>query len=169
MYKALAKVHTTSNGSRLRIKVPEDIVTNISGCFAQARMLNLDLARRTESFFVEWPNRLLTVAVPTDFQLKPAWSTQGNYKYALYHKTEWPIVPKILSECMVRPADWTKDNKGVPITNTQVTALLVWLSKLVQFALLYNLTLRTSFRMVCSRLGKASSVRGSSGFFNVLR
>ena len=62
-------LHITPNGSRLRIRVPEDIVINISGCFARARMLNLDLARRTESFFVEWPNRLLTVAVPTDFQV----------------------------------------------------------------------------------------------------
>ena len=77
-------------------------------------MLNLDLARRTESFFVEWPNRLLTVAVPTDFQLKRAWSTQGSHNYALYRKTEWPIVPKILSERIVPPADWTNDNKGAP-------------------------------------------------------
>ena len=114
MYEALAKVHTTTNGSRLRIRVPEDIVINISSCFARARMLNLDLARRTESFFVDWPNRLLTVAVPTDFEVKKAWGKQGNSKYAFYHKTDWSTVPKILSEGMIRPADWTKDSTGVP-------------------------------------------------------
>ena len=64
MYEALAKVHETQNGSKLRIKVPTDIVDNISYSFARARLLNSDLAKRTESFFVEWPNQLLTVAVP---------------------------------------------------------------------------------------------------------
>ena len=66
MYTALAKVHETTNGSKLRIKVPTDIVDNISYSFARARMLNPELAKRTESFFVEWPNQLFTVAVPTD-------------------------------------------------------------------------------------------------------
>ena len=80
MYEALTKVHTTSNGSKLRIKVPKDIVDNISNCFARARVLQPDLARRTESFFLEWPNHLLTVAVPTDFDLKDAWAKQGNSK-----------------------------------------------------------------------------------------
>ena len=114
MYEALAKVHETQNGSKLRIKVPTDIVDNISYSFARARMLNSDLAKRTESFFVEWPNQLLTVAVPTDFALKKPWTSQGNCKYAFYHKTDWANVPKILSEQLVRPADWTRDSDGVP-------------------------------------------------------
>ena len=114
MYTALAKVHETSNGSKLRIKVPKDIVDNISYSFARARMLNPELAKRTESFFVEWPNQLFTVAVPTDFELKDAWASQGNSKYAFYHKTDWSNVPKILSERLVRPADWTRDGDGVP-------------------------------------------------------
>ena len=114
MYEALAKVHKTSNGSKLRIKVPKDIVDNIANCFARARMLNPDLARRTESFFVEWPHQLFTVAVPTDFDLKDAWATQGNSKYAFYHKTDWSNVPKILSERLIRPADWTRNSDGVP-------------------------------------------------------
>ena len=38
----------------------------------------------------------------------------GNNIYALYHRTDWTIVPKILAERMVRPADWAKDNKGIP-------------------------------------------------------
>ena len=53
MYTALANVHETTNGSKLRIKVPTDIVDNISYSFARARMLNPELAKRTESFFVE--------------------------------------------------------------------------------------------------------------------
>ena len=114
MYTALAKVHETANGSKLRIKVPSDIVDNISYSFARARMLNPDLAKRTESFFVEWPNQLFTVAVPTDFELKKPWTSQGNCKYAFYHKTDWANVPKILSERLVRPADWTRDSDGVP-------------------------------------------------------
>ena len=40
--------------------------------------------------------------------------TQGNSKYAFYHKTDWATVPKIPSEGMIRPADWTKDSKGLP-------------------------------------------------------
>ena len=114
MYEALAKVHETSNGSKLRIKIPKDIVDNIAYSFARARMLNPDLAKRTESFFVEWPNQLFTVAVPTDFELKGAWASQGNSKYAFYHKTDWSNVPKILSERLIRPADWTRDGDGVP-------------------------------------------------------
>ena len=77
-------------------------------------MLNPELATRTESFFVEWPTQLLTVAVPTDFALKDAWASQGNSKYAFYHKTDWSNVPKILSEGLIRPADWTRDQDGVP-------------------------------------------------------
>ena len=114
MYDALAKVHKTSNGSKLRIKVPKDIVDNIANCFARAWMLNPDLARRTESFFVEWPHQLFTVAVPTDFDLKDAWAPQGNSKYAFYHKTGWSNVPKILSKRLIRPADWTRDSDGDP-------------------------------------------------------
>ena len=114
MYEALRKVHETQNGSKLRIKVPTDIVDNISYSFARARMLNPDLAKRTESFFVEWPNQLLTVTVPTDFELKKPWTSQGNCKYAFYHKTDWATIPKILSEQLVCPADWTRDSEGVP-------------------------------------------------------
>ena len=80
MYEALQKVHET-NGSKLRIKVPTDIVDNISYSFARARLLNSDLAKRADSFFMEWPNQLLT-AVPTDFELKKPWTSQGNCKYA---------------------------------------------------------------------------------------
>ena len=54
MYEALGKVHETHNGSRLRVRVPTDIVDNISYSFAHARMLNPDLAKRTESFVVDW-------------------------------------------------------------------------------------------------------------------
>ena len=114
MYRALDKVYKLQNGSRLRIKIPHDIVDNISYSFAHAQMLNPDLAARTESFYVDWPNQLLTVAVPTDFPLKKPWTSQGNCKYAFYHKTDWATVPKILSEQLVRPADWTRDSEGVP-------------------------------------------------------
>ena len=78
MYKALDKVYKLQNGSRLRIKVPHDIVDNISYSFAKAQMLNPDLANRTESFFVDWPNQLFTVAVPTDFPTKKPWTSQGK-------------------------------------------------------------------------------------------
>ena len=54
------------------------------------------------------------MAVPTDFPLKKPWTSQGNCKYAFYHKTDWATVPKILSEQLVRPADWTRDSEGVP-------------------------------------------------------
>ena len=86
MYKALDKVYKLQSGSRPRIKIPHDIVDNISYSFAHAQMLNPDLAARAESFYVDWPNQRLTVAVPTDFPLKKPWTSQGNCKYAFYHK-----------------------------------------------------------------------------------
>jgi len=76
MYKALAKQFTTSNGSKIRIRVDTNLVKNISLCFAQAKILDTDLARRTEAYFVDHPNRLLTTAcanrlsTQTSFQLK---------------------------------------------------------------------------------------------------
>ena len=108
MYEALAKVHTTSNGSKLRIKVPKDSVDNISNCFARARMLNPDLARRTESFFVEWPNQLLTVAVPTDFDIKDAWGKQADATSSSFLSTTSGRRFSLQSWCSnSRPETWT--------------------------------------------------------------
>ena len=90
-----------------------------------AQMLNLDLARRTESFFVDWLNQLLTVAVPTDFPLKKPWTSQGNCKYAFYHKTDWANVPKILSEQLVRPLIGPETTKEYP-NNSPLMGLLEW-------------------------------------------
>ena len=114
MYRALDKEYVTQNQSRVNIGVSRDVVENISGCFARAGLLDVDLAKQTESFFVEWPNRLLTVAVPTHFIAKPPLLPHGNNTYAFYHKTEWSTVPKILVERMIRPADWSRDADGVP-------------------------------------------------------
>ena len=60
MYQVLSQQYTTNNGSKIRIRVLPDVVENISLCFARAKMLDPDLARRTEAFFVEDPNYLLS-------------------------------------------------------------------------------------------------------------
>ena len=74
----------------------------------------MELAENTESYFVEYPNRLLTVAVPTRFPDKTPRLRHGNSTYAFYHKTEWTTIPKILVEDLIRPADWSRDSEGVP-------------------------------------------------------
>ena len=58
MYIVLSQQYASHNGSTIRIKVLPDVVDNIAVCFARARMLNPDLARRTEAFYVEHPNSL---------------------------------------------------------------------------------------------------------------
>ena len=65
MYQVLPQQYTTNSGSKIRIKVLPNVVENISLCFARARMLNPDLARRTEAFFVEAPT---TYYSPSRFQ-----------------------------------------------------------------------------------------------------
>ena len=131
-------------------------------------MLYPDLARRTESFLVEWPNRLLTVAVPTDFELKKAWGKQGNSKYAFYHKTDWSTVPKILSEGTIRPADWTKDSTGMPQQYPSYGPFgMAYEVNSVNAPLQSHAANQLSNGLF--RIGKGQLGRGSSGFFNVLR
>ena len=155
MYKALAKVHTTSNGSKLRIKVPQHIVDNISKCFARARLLKPDLARRTESFFLDWPNHLLTVAVPTDFDLKDAWARQGNSKYAFYHKTDCPTSPRSSLSALYAPQIGPKTAKGCP-NNFPAMAPSGWPVKSTQHGHHWVPMLLPNSQTAYSKSGKAN-------------
>ena len=49
-------------------------------------MHNVELAKRTQGFYIEDPHHLLTVT-PTDFQPKPHFNNNSNSIYAIYHKT----------------------------------------------------------------------------------
>ena len=59
MFNQLAKPYTTSNNEVIYIKASRATVTNIARAFAQARLLDVNLARKTQGFYVE-PENLLT-------------------------------------------------------------------------------------------------------------
>ena len=88
-------------------------VTNIARAFAQARLLDPSLARRTQGFYVE-PENLLTITVPTGLPMKEIYCGEHAGTYMSYHKTSWDSVAKILAENRVRPASWTKNEAGLP-------------------------------------------------------
>ena len=53
MFNQLAKPYTTSNNEVIYIKVNRATVTNIARAFARARLLDVNLARKTQGFYVE--------------------------------------------------------------------------------------------------------------------
>ena len=87
---------------------------NISLCFAKAQLLDLELAKRTQGFYIEDPHHLLTIVTLTDFKHKPPFNNSSNSIYAIYHKTNWDTIPKILSKQLIRPAAWSVDGQGIP-------------------------------------------------------
>ena len=64
MFTQLAKPYLTEANETVYIKASRATVTNIAQCFAQARLLDVNLAKRTRADFVE-PECLLTITVPT--------------------------------------------------------------------------------------------------------
>ena len=70
MFSQLAKPYRTMNDDLVFIKASQATVMNIARAFAQARLLDLNLARRTQAFYVE-PENLLTITVPTGLPKKP--------------------------------------------------------------------------------------------------
>ena len=86
---------------------------NIARAFAQARLLDVDLARKTQGFYVE-PENLLTITVPTGLPKKAIYRGEHAGTYLSYHKTSWESVAKILAEDCIRPASWTKNEAGIP-------------------------------------------------------
>ena len=113
MFTQLAKPYTTSKNEIVHIKASRATVTNIARAFAQARLLDLNLAWKTQGFYVE-PENLLTIAVPTGFPKKEIYKGEHSGTYISYHKTSWESVAKILVENCIRPASWTKNEAGIP-------------------------------------------------------
>ena len=113
MYQCLAEPYTTRNGSQLHIKVDRSAVDNLALCFAKSNMLDVNLAKGTKGWFIE-NNRLLTVTIPTGFDLRPPFHQDESAWYLCYHKTDWNNIPKILLDKMVRPAAWSRDEHGQP-------------------------------------------------------
>ena len=97
----------TMNNDLIFIKASQATVTNIARAFAQARLLDLNLARRTQAFYVE-PENLLTITVPTGLPKKPIYRGEHAGTYMSYHKTSWESVAKILAEDCIRPASLDK-------------------------------------------------------------
>jgi len=113
MFNQLAKPYRTMNNDLIFIKASQATVMNIAKAFAQARLLDLSLARRTQAFYVE-PENLLTITVPTGLPKKPIYRGEHAGTYLSYHKTSWESVAKILAEDCIRPASWTKNEAGIP-------------------------------------------------------
>ena len=113
MFNQLAKPYRTINNDLIFIKASQATVMNIAKAFAQARLLDLSLARRTQAFYVE-PENLLTITVPTGLPKKPIYRVEHAGTYLSYHKTSWESVAKILAEDCIRPASWPKNEAGIP-------------------------------------------------------
>ena len=113
MFNQLAKPYTTSNNEVIYIKVNRATVTNIARAFARARLLDVNLARKTQGFYVE-PENLLTITVPTGLPNKEIYRGEHAGTYLSYHKTSWESVAKSLAENCIRPASWTKNEAGIP-------------------------------------------------------
>ena len=113
MFTQLAQPHRTTNNELIFIKASQATVINIAKAFAQSRLLDIELARRTRAFYVE-PENLLTITVPTGLPKKPIYRSEHAGTYLIYHKTSWESVAKILAEDCIRPATWTKNEAGYP-------------------------------------------------------
>ena len=113
MFNQLAQPHRTTNNELIFIKASQATVMNIARAFAQSRLLDIDLAKRTRAFYVE-PENLLTITVPTGLPKKPIYRGEHAGTYLIYHKTSWESVAKILAEDCIRPATWTKNEAGYP-------------------------------------------------------
>ena len=94
MFNQLAKPYTTSNNEVIYIKASRATVTNIARAFAQARLLDVNLARKTQGFYVE-PENLLTITVPTGLPKKEIYRGEHAGTYLSYHKMSWESVAKI--------------------------------------------------------------------------
>lgn len=64
MFNQLAKPYRTTNNELIFIKASSATVMNIARAFAQASLLDITLAQKTQAFYVE-PENLLTITVPT--------------------------------------------------------------------------------------------------------
>ena len=113
MFTQLAQPYRTTNNDLIFIKASQATVINIAKAFAQSRLLDIELARRTRAFYVE-PENLLTITVPTGLPKKPIYRGEHAGTYLIYHKTSWESVAKILAEDCIRPATWTKNEAGYP-------------------------------------------------------
>ena len=113
MFAQLAQPYRTTNNDLIFIKASQATVINIAKAFAQSRLLDIELARRTRAFYVE-PENLLTITVPTGLPKKPIYRGEHAGTYLIYHKTSWESVAKILAEDCIRPATWTKNEAGYP-------------------------------------------------------
>ena len=85
MFNQLAKPYTTTANETIYIKASRATVTNIARAFAQARLLDLNLARNTQGFFVE-PECLLTIAVPTGLPKKDIFKGEHSGTYISYQE-----------------------------------------------------------------------------------
>ena len=81
------------------------MVKNSSLCFVKAQMLQFELAGQTLGHSL---NPL------TNFQERIPFGGDGSYSMAVYHKTNWDTIPKVLSEQLITPARRAKDEQGYP-------------------------------------------------------
>ena len=88
MFHQLAQPYRTVNNQRIYIKASQATVKNIARAFAQSNLLDIELARQTQAFYIE-PENLLTITVPTGLRKKPIYRGEHMGTYLIYHKTSW--------------------------------------------------------------------------------
>ena len=108
MYQCSAKPYTTKS------KSGRVAINNLALCFLRADLVGLNLASQTRGWFIE-DNRLLTVTLPTGYDLLPPFNQNDRAWYLCYHKMDWPTIPKILLDKVARPASWSRDEHGNPV------------------------------------------------------
>jgi hypothetical protein len=114
MFTQLAKAYITASKQEIFIKADETTVLNINACcYAYSDRLDLNLAKRTQGYFIE-PENLLTITVPTGLPSKDPHKGDDSNTYASYHRTDWSAVTKIRVEDCIRPAGWSKNERNVP-------------------------------------------------------
>ena len=71
------------------------------------------MAKRTKGYYIETHN-LLTITTPTGLPEKLPFDNDDSGTYAIYHRTDWEVVAKILVEDVIRPAGWSRNTDNIP-------------------------------------------------------
>ena len=57
--------------------------------------------------------RNLTITTPTGLPEKPPFDNDDSGKYAIYHRTDWEVVAKILVNDVIRPAGRSRNAENI--------------------------------------------------------
>jgi len=89
------------------------MIENIAKCFACGGRLQVPLAKPAKGYYIEARN-LLTIVTPTGLPEKPPFDNDDSNKYAIFHRTDWEVVAKILVDDVIRPVGWSRNADNIP-------------------------------------------------------